>query len=183
MFCPGISMDANGLIVVTGGNDAQKTSNYSPASGAWSTGAQMALGRGYQAQTTIGDGRIFTIGGSWNGGYGGKNGEIYNSTSNTWTSLSGCSVTPILTADAQGAFRTDNHAWLFSWKANSIFQAGPSKASKYLPPFRPYNASKIRLESYLSPKVWRWKALQGVPGTYVDQNTDRVHSELVQRHW
>jgi galactose oxidase len=130
MFCPGIATDANGLIVVTGGNDAKKTSNYSPASGAWSTGAQMTLGRGYQAQTTIGDGRIFVIGGSWNGGYGGKNGEIYNSTSNTWKNISGCSVTPILTNDAQGAFRSDNHAWLFAWKANSVFQAGPSKASK-----------------------------------------------------
>ncbi|KAH8200828.1 hypothetical protein TruAng_004987 [Truncatella angustata] len=131
MFCPGISMDANGLIVVTGGNDAKKTSNYDPTTGGWSTGAQMALGRGYQSQTTIGDGRIFTIGGSWSGGYGGKNGEIYNSTSNAWNSLSGCSVTPILTADAQGAFRTDNHAWLFAWKANSIFQAGPSKAMNW----------------------------------------------------
>lgn len=131
MFCPGISMDANGLIVVTGGNDAKKTSNYLPSTGTWQTGAQMSIGRGYQAQTTIGDGRIFTIGGSWSGGYGGKNGEIYNSTSNTWTSLSGCSVTPILTADAQGAFRTDNHAWLFAWKANSVFQAGPSKAMNW----------------------------------------------------
>lgn len=130
MFCPGISMDANGLIVVTGGNDAKKTSNYSPATGAWTTGAQMALGRGYQAQTTIGDGRIFTIGGSWSGGYGGKNGEIYNSTSNTWKNVTGCPVSVILTNDAQGAFRTDNHAWLFAWKSNSVFQAGPSKASE-----------------------------------------------------
>lgn len=130
MFCPGIAMDANGLIVVTGGNDAKKTSNYNPSTGAWQTGAQMALGRGYQAQTLIGDGRIFVIGGSWSGGYGGKNGEIYNSTTNTWTSLAGCAVAPMLTADAQGAFRTDNHAWLFAWKANSVFQAGPSKASE-----------------------------------------------------
>lgn len=130
MFCPGIATDANGLIVVTGGNDAKKTSNYNPSTGAWQTGAQMALGRGYQSQTTIGDGRIFVIGGSWSGGYGGKNGEIYNSTTNVWSTLSGASVTPMLTADAQGAFRTDNHAWLFAWKANSVFQAGPSKASK-----------------------------------------------------
>ncbi|KAI0134177.1 bleached galactose oxidase [Xylariales sp. AK1849] len=131
MFCPGISTDTNGKVVVTGGNDAKKTSNYNPETGAWETGAQMALGRGYQSQTTIADGRIFTIGGSWNGGYGGKNGEIYNSTANTWNNVSGCSVTPILTNDAQGAFRTDNHAWLFAWKANSVFQAGPSKAMNW----------------------------------------------------
>ncbi|EDO02722.1 hypothetical protein SS1G_05199 [Sclerotinia sclerotiorum 1980 UF-70] len=35
---------------------------------------------------------------------------------------------PMLTADAECAFRTDNHAWLSAWKNESIFQAGPSKA-------------------------------------------------------
>lgn len=34
----------------------------------------------------------------------------------------------MLTADAECAFRTDNHAWLSAWKNESIFQAGPSKA-------------------------------------------------------
>ncbi|ORY71591.1 uncharacterized protein BCR38DRAFT_404658 [Pseudomassariella vexata] len=131
MFCPGISLDANGVTVVTGGNDNKKTSNYNPSSGAWLTAAQMNIGRGYQSTATIADGRIFVIGGSWSGGYGGKNGEIYNSTANKWTSIPGCSVTPILTKDAQGAFRTDNHAWLFAWKQNSIFQAGPSSAMNW----------------------------------------------------
>lgn len=38
MFCPGISIDANGEIVVTGGNDNQKTSIYNPATTGWTTG-------------------------------------------------------------------------------------------------------------------------------------------------
>ncbi len=45
---------------------------------------------------------LFTIGASWSGGQGGKNGEIYNPSANTWTELSGCPVAPMLTADAQG---------------------------------------------------------------------------------
>ncbi|KAI1496159.1 hypothetical protein F5X99DRAFT_425048 [Biscogniauxia marginata] len=130
MFCPGISLDANGRIVVTGGNDNKKTSIYDPSSLGWEAAAPLNIGRGYQSSATLADGRIFTIGGSWSGGRGGKNGEIYNSASNTWTLLPGCEVSPMLTNDAQdsgGVYRSDNHAWLFAYKSNSIFQAGPSR--------------------------------------------------------
>jgi len=50
----------------------------------------MKIPRGYQASATLSDGRMFTIGGSWSGGWGGKNGEVYNVTSNTWSLLPGC---------------------------------------------------------------------------------------------
>jgi galactose oxidase len=113
MFCPGISLDATGRVVVTGGNDAAKTSIYSVANNAWTSAPDMQLPRGYQAQTTFSDGRTFTIGGSWSGGYGGKDGEVYDPATNTWTLLPGCPVEKILTQDAQGEFRSDNHAWLF----------------------------------------------------------------------
>ncbi|CAD6444547.1 0cf718e6-d724-4968-978f-47be74ebda45-CDS [Sclerotinia trifoliorum] len=35
------------------------------------------------------------------------------------------------TADAEGAFRTDNHAWSSAWKNDYAFQAGPSKAMNW----------------------------------------------------
>lgn len=91
----------------------------------------MNIGRGYQSTATLADGRIFVLGGSWSGGYGGKNGELYSSATNAWTSISGAAVTPMLTQDAQGAFRSDNHAWLFAWTGNSVFQAGPSSAMNW----------------------------------------------------
>ena len=131
MFCPGMSLDANGRAIVTGGDDADKTSIYDPPTDAWITGSQMNIARGYQASATCSDGRIFTIGGSWSGGYGGKNGEIYNTTSNEWSFLPGCPVAPMLTQDAQGAFRRDNHGWFFGWKNGYVFQAGPSKAMNW----------------------------------------------------
>ncbi|TVY84405.1 Galactose oxidase [Lachnellula suecica] len=131
MFCPGMSIDANGRAVVTGGDNANKTSIYDPVTNAWTIGAVMKIPRGYQASTTLSDGRIFTIGGSWSGGYSGKNGEVYNATANTWSLLSGCLVAPMLTNDAQGIFRQDNHGWLFGWKSGSVFQAGPSKAMNW----------------------------------------------------
>ncbi|TVY14213.1 Galactose oxidase [Lachnellula arida] len=131
MFCPGMSIDANGRAVVTGGDDASKTTIYDPSSDSWIIGATMQISRGYQASTTLSDARIFTIGGSWSGGRGGKNGEIYNATSNAWSLLSGCPVAPMLTADSAGIFRQDNHGWLFGWKSGSVFQAGPSKAMNW----------------------------------------------------
>ncbi|KAL9616143.1 MAG: hypothetical protein Q9160_008949 [Pyrenula sp. 1 TL-2023] len=128
MFCPGISIDFNGRIVVTGGDTAQKTSIYSSS---WTAGGDMKIPRGYQTTATLSDGRIFTIGGSWSGGNGGKNGEVFNPATNTWSLLSGCPVAPMLTNDAQGIFRQDNHAWLFAWKNGYVFQAGPSKAMNW----------------------------------------------------
>jgi galactose oxidase len=134
MFCPGISTLADGRILVTGGNDSEKTSIYDPKNDAWTRGPDMNTPRGYQASTTLSDGRVFTIGGSWSGGYGGvngtprKNGEVWSATKG-WISLPGTDVTKMLTndADPNGDYRKDNHAWLFAWTGGSVLQAGPSK--------------------------------------------------------
>ncbi|KAL8939590.1 MAG: hypothetical protein Q9216_003270 [Gyalolechia sp. 2 TL-2023] len=129
MFCPGISLDATGRPFVTGGNDAAELSIYDGAN--WIAGPNMKIARGYQSSATLSNGNIFTIGGSWSGGSGNKNGEVWNAATNTWSLLPGCPVAPMLTADAQGVFRSDNHAWLFGWKTGSVFQAGPSKAMNW----------------------------------------------------
>lgn len=127
MFCPGMSLDQNGRAVITGGDDASKTSVYDPSSSTWVAGAPMKISRGYQASAALSNGQIFTIGGSWSCGQGGKNGEIYNPSANTWTLLPGCPVAPLLTGDAGGVYRADNHGWLFGWKNQYVFHAGPSK--------------------------------------------------------
>ena len=126
MFCPGISRDIYGRLVVTGGSNAPKTSIYDHFGDVWSTGAEMNIPRGYQSSATCSDGRIFTVGGSWSGGQGGKDGEIYNPDRDSWTLLPGCPVDPIITDDERGVYRADNHAWLFGWKNGSVFHAGPS---------------------------------------------------------
>jgi galactose oxidase len=131
MFCPGISIDANGRTLVTGGDTSQKASIYNPSTDSWSSATNMNIPRGYQASATCSDRRIFVIGGSWSGGIEGKNGEIYDPKANTWSLLPGCPVAPMLTNDAQGVWRQDNHGWLFAWKNGSIFQAGPSMAMNW----------------------------------------------------
>jgi galactose oxidase len=128
MFCPGIAIDGTGNMVVTGGNDAAETSLFNAATDTWEPAQAMNLERGYQAQTTLSDGRIFVIGGSWAGGSTDipKNGEVYNPAWKNWTSLPDAKVGPMLTRDMEGPWRRDNHGWLFGWKNNSVFQAGPS---------------------------------------------------------
>lgn len=131
MFCPGISFDFQGRPVVTGGMTDNKVSIFDDESDSWVSAKNMTIGRGYHAQTTLSDGRIFTIGGSWNGGVGGvdvasKGGEVFDPVGNTWTALPDCPVEPMLTNDPRGEFCADNHAWLFAWKNESVFQAGPS---------------------------------------------------------
>jgi galactose oxidase len=131
MFCPGISMDGDGQIVVTGGNAAKRTTLYDSPSNSWIKGPDMNIARGYQSSATTSNGRVFTIGGSWSGGVSKKNGEIYDPATKSWKMLPNADVTPMLTADKQGLYRADNHAWLFGWKNNTVFQAGPSTAMNW----------------------------------------------------
>ena len=132
MFCPGISKDFDGRLVVTGGNSAPRTSIYDLNSSSWISANDMNIPRGYQSSAILSDGRIFTIGGSWSEKFKQpKNGEIYNPTNDTWSLLPGCPVKPMLTADKQGIYRADNHGWLFGWKRGSVFQAGPSEAMNW----------------------------------------------------
>lgn len=125
MFCPGISNDFDGNTLVTGGDTSSAASLLQGNSGTWAAKPPMNLGRGYQSSATLSDGRIFTIGGSWSGGFGGKDGEIWDGTK--WTLMRGCSVQPMLTNDKQSVYRNDNHAWLFAWSGGTVLQAGPSR--------------------------------------------------------
>ncbi|KAJ5248553.1 galactose oxidase precursor [Penicillium chermesinum] len=124
MFCPGISMDVDGNIVVSGGADSQRTSVYDGSE--WVAGGDMNLHRGYHSSTTLSDGRIFAIGGSWSGGSNmPKDGEVYDPATRRWRILPNIKSEIIHTVDIP--LRNDNHAWLFGWKKGTVFHAGPSK--------------------------------------------------------
>lgn len=127
MFCPGLSMDETGRPIITGGSSENATSIYQEIQQIWLQGPTLNVGRGYHSQVTLSDGRIFTIGGSWSGEIGHKDGEIYSAKTSTWTQLPGCLASTMLTNDDRGIFCADNHPWLFAWKNASVFQAGPSK--------------------------------------------------------
>lgn len=131
MFCPGISFDPTGRLVVTGGSTDAAVSIYDPDFGDWIAAAPMHIGRGYQSSVLTSQGDIFVLGGSWSGPNETKFGEVYDPKSDIWTELPGCPTAPMETADKKGIYRSDNHAWLFSWKDGAIFQAGPSRAMNW----------------------------------------------------
>jgi hypothetical protein len=131
MFCPGTANLPDGRILVNGGLDADKTSFYDPVAGSWATGPTMNIPRGYEADAVMWDGSVFTLGGSWSGGIGGKNGEIWSAASG-WRLLPGISDIPMLTQDPAGGFRSDNHMWLISTGTGRLLQAGPSQHMNWI---------------------------------------------------
>ena len=125
MFCPGTTNLSDGSILVNGGDDSNKTSLYNALTGTWSTGPTMKIGRGYQANTLLADGGVLTFGGSWNGGYGRKNAELWTA-SGGWRLLSGVPIGPAVGPDPGGVYRGDNHIWLTPAPNGQVFQSGPS---------------------------------------------------------
>jgi galactose oxidase len=127
MFCPGISNLADGQIIVTGGSSSAKTSLYNPTTGTWTASSAMNLPRGYQGSVSLSTGDVFTVGGSWNGGQGNKDGEVWSASTGTWRRVTSILDDYMVTADRAGIFRADNHAWLFAASDGRVFHAGPSK--------------------------------------------------------
>jgi len=80
----------------------------------------MTIARGYQSSATLSNGGVFTVGGSWSGGLGNKDGEVWTS-STGWQRLSGVPEDPILGPDPGGIYRADNHAWLFGQPTAACF--------------------------------------------------------------
>jgi hypothetical protein len=128
MFCPGTALLADGRLLVNGGISSPSTTIYDPSSG-WTSDRPMNIARGYNADATLNDGTVFTIGGSWSGKPGQvKSGERW-SPSGGWALLPGADAAPMTgadPADANGVFRGDNHAWLFNVGSGIVFHAGPS---------------------------------------------------------
>ena len=72
------------------------------------------------ARTTPHEVQVFTVGGSWSGGEATatfkKLGEIFSGSA--WRTLTGVDAVPMSTADSRGAYRADNHMWLYGWSGN-----------------------------------------------------------------
>jgi hypothetical protein len=77
------------------------------------------------------NGGVFTVGGSWSGGLGNKNGELWTSSAG-WKLLPGVLDDPLLAPDPAGIYRADNHMWLFAVANDQVLQAGPSADSHWI---------------------------------------------------
>ncbi|MEM9131700.1 MAG: galactose oxidase-like domain-containing protein [Actinomycetota bacterium] len=124
MFCPGIVNLPDGRIFVNGGSSAYHTSIYNPTTGQWEESDAMNIPRGYQGSNLMADGSVFTLGGSFSGGEGGKDAEIWTE-GEGWRRLPNVTAEPFTGPDQFESYRGDNHAWLFSWADERVFYAGP----------------------------------------------------------
>ena len=131
MFCPGTANLPDGRVLVNGGSSSARTSLYDPAADTWTAGATMNVPRGYQGTTVLSDGSVLTLGGSWSGGLGGKDGEVWTAFGG-WRRLTGVPDAPFTGADPGGVYRGDNHLWLFGWKNGRVFHAGPTRAMHWI---------------------------------------------------
>ncbi|MBL8330296.1 MAG: discoidin domain-containing protein [Rubrivivax sp.] len=124
MFCPGTTNLADGRLLVNGGISSTRTSLFNPANGAWTIGPAMSIARGYQANTLLKDGSVLTLGGSWSGGVGNKNGEVWTATGG-WQRKTGIPIDPMLSVDNTRNFGMDSHFMLLPAGNGKVFHAGP----------------------------------------------------------
>jgi galactose oxidase len=118
-------MLADGRILVNGGSSNKKTSIFDPRTGIWSASNWMKIPRGYQGDTLLSTGEVLTLGGSWSGGVGGKNAEVWASGLG-WRLLPGVPIDPFIGPDPRGVYRGDNHLWLVAASDGWAFHAGPA---------------------------------------------------------
>jgi len=131
MFCPGTANLSDGRILVNGGSSSPRTSLYDPKTGQWKSDANMKIPRGYEGDTPLSDGSVFTLGGSWSGGLGGKSAEVWTS-SGGWHALPGVPADPVTGPDPKGVYRGDNHLWLFATSNGRVFHAGPTATMHWI---------------------------------------------------
>jgi galactose oxidase len=154
MFCPGTSFDESGKVIFTGGSTPLAFSIYDPVANSWSTPENktthrpmtLQIGRGYQGQTFLFNGKTFMIGGRWSGnkdkGFE-RDGELYDPATgwkvlhNVKASIINMNVSRSCKEPEDGTGCTvdewqQHHPWLFAWKKDSIFHAGPSQKMNWI---------------------------------------------------
>ena len=135
MFCPGTAVLPDNRIIITGGSNSEATTIFDPRNGpegTWIDAPDMKIRRGYHSMTVLSDGSVFTVGGSWSGGQGGKLGEVWDYVSGSWSVKAGIEADPLSTQDDRGIYRADNHMWLFTAPNGKVFHAGPSVMTHWI---------------------------------------------------
>jgi galactose oxidase len=134
MFCEGLALLADGRVLINGGSGDRATTIYNPATNRWTIGPLMNIPRAYNGDTTLSNGKMLTLGGSWYDAAGNKDGEIFAPKGKTgsWRELPGVLASKILTRDPVGVWRADNHPWLFAQAYGTVFQAGPSRQMNWI---------------------------------------------------
>lgn len=131
MFCSGTSNLPDGRLMVTGGSAASATSIFDPVANTWKAAAKLNISRAYNSNTVLGDGSVLTLGGSWNGGIGNKDGEIWTEAGG-WRKLTGVPIGAFETKNTVNSWALDSHLWLLPAGNGKVFHAGPGKTMHWI---------------------------------------------------
>lgn len=138
MFCTGTTQLADGRVLINGGgrirtdDGAAATTIYNPVGNSFSRVQDMVIPRGYQANTILSDGSVFTLGGSWSGASSqDRIGEIWTQTAG-WRTVPGISTSGMITPDPEGAILSDVHYWLMPTGNGKLLYVGPSPNMKWI---------------------------------------------------
>lgn len=126
MFCTGTTVLADGRILANGGSNAATTTLFDPATQTMKRVQDMVVPRGYNANTILADGSVFTYGGTWSGGDFDKPGEIWTEAAG-WRSLSGLPMSAVSGGGDEGY-----HYWLLPAGNGKVIYAGPKPQMKWL---------------------------------------------------
>ena len=110
MFCPGVSTVEDGRVLISGGRNFDSSSWYDPFLDLWTKGPKLNVARGYHSQVTLGDGSVFTMGGSWQSGTNLKFGELWTEDTD-WVLKSGLRPEGDLVTDDAAVTIRDNFMW------------------------------------------------------------------------
>lgn len=118
-------------VLISGGQNSEKTTIYDPRDDSWNIAAEMNVPRGYHSTTVLPDGSALAVGGSWSGVRGRKPSEVFDYQTGTWNLKLGIVASGTLVTD-DDPFRSDNHMWLFTAPNERVFQAGPSRIMHWI---------------------------------------------------
>lgn len=131
MFCTGTTVLPDGRILANGGSQSAITTLYDPKTDTFRRVQDMNIERGYNANTILTDGSVFTLGGSWSGAAGDKGGEIWTEAGG-WRRLTGVPTTGMTTADPGGSSANDNHYWLKPTGNGKVLFVGPTTTMQWI---------------------------------------------------
>lgn len=125
----------------------------------------MNIPRGYNANTILQDGSVFTIGGSWKTAtIGGKVAEVF-SPGTGWRVLSGIPTTAMETPDLSNNWVFDSHFWLIPAGNGRVFHAGPGTSMHWI---------DTRGDGSVTPAGTRGNDASAVTGAAVMYDTGKI---------
>jgi hypothetical protein len=136
IFCSGLSMLANGQVIITGGTydplheDAGifDTTIFDPPTGTWSSTGLMNYARWYPSNVELPDGTTLTMAGSDQTGKGRQRSlEIYNPATGAWTALPA-------SANMQDKPEPELYPSLFLLPNGTVVDAGPNQTTRLFNP-------------------------------------------------